>query len=141
MFGNKKKVESFDVVTLWLGGMRQTVEWELVMKDGRAEVTLYRIVYGQGKERREPVRRAACDANEALRLLNDCRLLSWNGFDGPHRKGVCDGTVFRLSATVNGDQTVQARGSQNFPRHYYDLLNGLRDLLETGQPDPDVSEE
>ena len=73
MFGNKKKVESFDVVTLWLGGMRQTVEWELVMKDGRAEVTLYRIVYGQGKERREPVRRAACDANEALRLLNDKR--------------------------------------------------------------------
>ena len=68
-------------------------------------------------------------AQQALQLLNDCRLLAWDGFYGPHPKHVLDGTMFRLTATVNGDQTIRANGSQNFPKHYRDFTDGLYALL------------
>ena len=44
MFGNKsKKIESFTIVTLRETGMRGSTEYEIVMKDDKAEVSFYWI--------------------------------------------------------------------------------------------------
>ena len=123
------KIESFEIVTLRTSGMRITAEYEMVMKDGKAEISEYWIMYEEGEDRRVLERRAVCSEAEALKLLNDCHILSWDGFNGPHPRGVLDGTMFKLEATVNGGKIIRARGSQNFPQHYWDFNDALYEIL------------
>jgi len=128
-FFKKEDIESFEIITLHLGGMRGLCEYEIVMKDGLAEVSFYDIRCSQEHDERILRERATCDVARMLSLLNDCRVLSWDGFDGPHPKWVLDGTMFRFTATVNGDRKIYAHGSENFPRHYHDFESGLREIL------------
>ena len=125
-----KTIVSFDIITLRESGMRYTCEYEIVMKDGKAEVSQYEIRYNRSEVRRALVRRAVCSADTVLKLLNDCRFISWNGFNGPHPKGVLDGIMFSLKATVNDGKRITAEGSQNFPKHYRDFTHGLNNILE-----------
>ena len=109
--------------------MRGVQEYEITAEDGRAAVTLYNMRYGGGKEERVPQKRATCSQAHILRLFNDCGLLSWDGFNGKHPRGVLDGIMFRLKATVNGTKTIEAQGSQNFPRHFHEFRDGLYQIL------------
>ena len=133
--GDAAEIVSFEIVTLRTSGMRYTGETEIVMKDGKAEVSQYGIRFTQNEDRRVLEKRAVCDEQKALKLFNDCRLLSWNEFDGPHPKGVSDGTMFSLNALVNGDKRIRASGSENFPKHYRDFTNGLYAILNDTKQD------
>ena len=131
LFNNR--IESFEIVTLHTSGMRHVCEYEIVMKDCNAEVSLYDLKFSQDKDDRRVLRkRAVCDEEKILKLLNACSLLSWNGFHGKHPKGVLDGTMFNLKASVNGGTQIYADGSQNFPRHYRDFTDALYEILNTG---------
>ena len=123
------QIVSFEIVTLHTSGMRYTGETEIVMKDGKAEVSQYGIRFTQSEDRRVLEKRAECDAQKVLKLLNDCKLLAWDGFNGSHPKGVLDGTMFRLNAVVNGNQKIYASGSENFPKHYRDFTDGLYNIF------------
>jgi hypothetical protein len=129
MLFEKTEIVSFEIVTLHTSGMRYTGETEIVMKNGQAEVSQYGIRYTKSEDRRVLEKRAVCSADKILKLLNDCKLLSWDGFNGPHPKGVLDGTMFTLNATVNGDRKIHASGSQNFPKRYRDFTNALYAIL------------
>jgi hypothetical protein len=130
MFGNRNgKIGSFDIITLRETGMRGSKEYEIVMKDGKAEVSFYRIKYTQGKDCRVLDRRAVCSVETVIGLLNDCNILSWNGFVGKHPKGVLDGIMFTFEAIVDQGEKIYAHGSENFPKHYRDLRNGLYEIL------------
>ena len=133
MFGKKRAkdepIESFEIVTLHLSGMRVTSDYEMVMKDGQAEVSYYEMRYGGEEPRRVLQQRTTCSEPRALKLLNDCHLAAWDGFYGPHPRGVLDGTMFRLTATVNGGKQISAHGSQNFPKHFCEFEDGLYDIL------------
>ena len=86
MFGNKNKsIGSFKIVTLRETGMRGSTEYEIVMKDDEAEISFYWIKYTQGKDSRELDKRAVCSKETVVKLLNDCNILSWNGFVGINR--------------------------------------------------------
>ena len=122
-------IESFEIVALHTSGMRHVTDYEIVTKEGKAEVSPYAVGYRDGEEERHLEKRAVCEEAAALKLLNECRLLSWDGFRGPHPKGVEDGTMFTFKATVNGGKEIRAAGSQNFPRHYRDFTNGLYKIL------------
>ncbi len=126
-----EKIESFDIVTLRLSGMRFTTEYEIVMKGEDAEVTEYKIRYGKDKDKdkRVPEKKAVCNVDRVLKLLNDCELASWDGFVGNHPKGVKDGIMFSLKATVNGSKKISAHGSENFPKHFREFRDGLNALL------------
>ena len=128
--GINEKIESFDVILLHLSGMRMTMEYELVMNGGEAALTLYTFRYREGGHERIPEKSAVCTAEEVLRLVNNCDVLRWDGFHGAHPRGVLDGTMFRLTATVNGGRQIFADGSQNFPKHFHDFEDGLRALLD-----------
>ena len=128
MFGNKK-IESFSIVTLRETGMRGSSEFEIVMKNDEAEVSLYSIKYTQGKDIRELDKRAVCSKETVIKLLNDCNILSWNGFVGKHPKGVLDGIMFTFEAMVDQGEKIYAHGSENFPKHYRDLTNVLYKIL------------
>ena len=132
--GFGEKIESFATVTLRTSGMRGATEYEIMMKNGNAELSRYGVRYQDGAQLRVLEQRAECSEERMLRLLNDCQLLKWDGFDGPHPRGVLDGTIFRLDAVVNGGRSIRAQGSQSFPKHYRDFTDGLYAVL-TAQKD------
>lgn len=129
------KVMSFEVVTLRETGMRGAQETEIVMKDGRAEVSRYGIRYHEGIDERVLDERAVCSEKAMLDILNRCKVLSWNGFHGKHPKGVLDGIMFRFNATVNGGEKIYADGSQNFPKKYYEFRDALYSVLHPDKGD------
>lgn len=129
----KGRIVSFEIVTLHISGMRGAYEYEILPKEDKAEVSQYSIRYVEGEDQRVLAQRAHCDKERMLGLLNDCNFLSWDGFYGSHPKGVLDGIMFTLTATVNGDRTVKANGSQNFPRHYRDFTDALYEILKEGE--------
>ncbi len=127
-FIKDEPISSFSFITLRVSGMRFTYEDEILMKDDMAELTRYRIVFGQGKDNREAESKVLCDKERIIKLLNDCRILSWNGFSGKHPKNVSDGIMFNLHAIIN-DKKISASGSENFPKHYREFTNGLNEIL------------
>ena len=129
IFKQSDRIATFEVVTLRVSTMRYVAEYEIVMKDGKAEVSRYSIRFTQSEDERVLEKRVTVDEAYALKLLNDCGVLSWDGFHGAHPRGVADGTMFNLRATVNGGTRIYATGSENFPRHYRDLTDGLYEIL------------
>lgn len=129
--GSDSTIDSFEIVTLHESAMRYTIEYEVVIKDGEAEVSQYWIRYVKDEDKRQLEKRTVCSVETVLKLFNNCKLLSWDGFDGPHPKGVLDGIMFTLKATVNGNKKIYATGSQNFPKHYREFKDGLYDILNS----------
>ena len=123
------QIGSFEIITLHTSGMRFTTDYEIVMQGDAAEVSQYQIRYVDHEDRRVLEKRALVSKDDVLRLLNECCLLSWDGFFGRHPRNVLDGTMFRLSAVVNGGITIKAEGSQNFPKHYSEFTRGIYELL------------
>lgn len=130
-FKPKKKLASIGVITLRESGMRFCHEYEITCEGGEAVVVLYGIRFGSGgeKDSRVPEARARCSAEEMIALLDRCGFMEWDGFNGPHPRGVLDGIMFSLEAEVNGGDTVRASGSQNFPRHYRDFRDEISRML------------
>ena len=123
------KIKSFETVTLHTSGMRHVTDYEIVMNGDEAEVSQYAVGYRDGEKVRQLEKRAVCDRETVLQLLNGCCVLSWNGFHGRHPRGVRDGTMFTFRATVNGGEKISADGSQNFPKHFRDFTKGLYEIL------------
>ena len=124
-----EKITSFEIVTLRLSGMRFTAEYEIVMKGKDAEVTEYKIRYEKNENKRVPERKTVCSPDRVLKLLNDCELMTWDGFVGKHPKDVRDGIMFSLKATVNDSRKIYAHGSENFPEHFREFRDGLEAIL------------
>ena len=128
---SRDTVVSFELVKLRTSGMRFTAEYEIVMKSGAAEVSQYQIRYTQSKDERILDKRASVSEETVLKLLNDCRILSWDGFSGAHPRGVRDGTMFGFEARVNGGRVIKASGSENFPKRYREFMNGINQILNS----------
>lgn len=123
------KIESFDLITLHTSGMRSSSYYEIVNKDGKALITQYHIRYKDGEKERVTDKETVCSADELIKLLNNCGVMSWDGFHGKHPRRIKDGTMFDFKATVNGKVEIHADGSQNFPKHYRDFTDALRELV------------
>ena len=123
------KIKSFETVTLHTSGMRHVIDYEIVKSGENAEISLYAVGYCDGEEVRQLQKRAVCSAKRALKLMNKCRLLSWDGFHGQRPKGIKDGTNFIFKATVNEGKEIYATGSQRFPPCYRDFTDGLYEML------------
>ncbi|MBO7699042.1 MAG: hypothetical protein J6S38_08440 [Erysipelotrichaceae bacterium] len=131
--GKSEKIESFESIWLRTSGMRFTDEHEILMKEDKAEVSHYRIMYREGKDERVLERQALCDKERILKLLNECDLISWDGFQGKHPKWVSDGIMFTLKAIVNSDREIYAQGSENFPKHYREFTDEIKKILKESE--------
>ena len=124
-----RRIRSFETVRLRTSGMRHVTDYEIVNRGDEAEISQYAVGYCDGEEVRQLQKRAVCSAKRALRLMNKCRLLSWDGFHGQRPKGIKDGKNFIFKATVNEGETIYATGSQRFPPCYRDFTDGLYEIL------------
>lgn len=125
----KRKIDSFQKLTLSLSGMRISEEYEIVRSGNIARISRYTIVYSGGKDNRRLEQKADADCAEIVEILNACGVLQWDGFCGKNPPGVLDGTMFSLEAELNGGTTIRASGSNNFPKHYHDFISALREIL------------
>lgn len=122
MFKNSNKtkddVTEFESVLLSKSTMRGSSEFEIINNGETAGITLYGIYYSGEESERRPEAKAICDTSAVIEILNECNVLSWNGFHGRHPKHVSDGTMFTFEAKVNGGTLIKADGSENFPKNY-----------------------
>lgn len=125
-----KEITSFESLNLRLSGMRVTEEYDIISDGDKAEISYYHIKYGGQEETRELQKSAVCDTKEVIDILNYCKAGKWNGFHGKHPRGVLDGTMFSLTASVNGGERLYADGSENFPRNFNDFEHWLYDKLK-----------
>ncbi len=125
----KDRINSFEKVTLHESWMRGMADYEIVCEGERSTVTMYWLRYENGKDVRVPDTSATCSTGAVLDVLNACDLILWDGFHGKHPKGVKDGTMFRLEATVNDGETIRADGSENFPKNYRVLKDWINERL------------
>ena len=128
----ENKIVSLQILTLRESGMRGSVEYEAKSSDGVTEVSRYLIRYDHGEDVRVLDMRAECSTADFLKLCNDCDILSWDGFYGPHPEDVLDGIMFQFTAIVNDKKKIRANGSENFPAHYREFTNGLYEILDNG---------
>ena len=81
---------SFEKITLRVIGMRYDIEYEILNKPPKSVLSLYRISYRDGTNKRVLEKSAVTDTEIMLELFNLCKIISWNGFRGDHPKGVND---------------------------------------------------
>ena len=112
------EITSFESLTLRFSGMRVTEEYEIIANGDKTEISYYHIKFSGGEDERELQNSAECDTQEVIDILNDCKAGKWNGFHGKHPKGVLDGRMFTLTASVNGGERLYADGSENFPKNF-----------------------
>lgn len=124
-----KNIEKIEKLTLRESGMRFTSERELLMCENGVEVSQYEIRYTQHKDERILIKRSLISKEAALKLLNDCKIMKWDGFSGAHPRWVKDGIMFSLTAVVNDGKVISAEGSQNFPKRYREFTDGLNKFL------------
>ena len=124
-----KSIEKLEKLTLRESGMRFTSERELIMCENGVEVSQYEIRYTKNGDERILIKRGSTSKEAALKLLNDCKIMKWDGFSGAHPRFVKDGIMFSLTAVVNDGKVIRAEGSQNFPKRYREFTDGLNGLL------------
>ena len=131
MFGlGNKEVTSFTSITLVLSGMRINEEFEIICDGDESSISRFTRIFSRDGERRDLTDSSTCPTKDVIRLLNECEIYRWDGFRGRHPKGVKDGEMFRLTAEVNGGDSINARGSVRFPRHYGEFKKGIKNLLK-----------
>ncbi len=131
----EKTVTSVEKMTLTLHGMRGSCVYKFETEGDMRELRRYQIVYSDGEDRLELEKSAPCSMQTMIDLMNSCGILRWNGFLGEHPKNVRDGIMFRFEAAVNGEQTVKAEGSENFPKGYRDFVRALDTMLAESEND------
>ena len=127
-----KRIVSVETMTLILHGMRGSHVYKF---DGEDGLRRYRKVYSGGEDVLELEKSAPCSMQAMIDLMNTCGILRWDGFYGEHPKNVRDGIMFRFEATVNGEKTVKAEGSENFPKGYRDFVRALDTMLAESEND------
>ncbi|MBO4919181.1 MAG: hypothetical protein J5365_03395 [Erysipelotrichaceae bacterium] len=128
MLFKKKEITSFETVYLRISAMRYMHEYEIIADGEKAKLLFYENAWAD--EERIPLKQILCSKDEILQLLNDCAVFRWDGFFGKHPRNVSDGEVFLFQTLVNEGEKIRAEGSENFPKHYSELKNGLRKLLD-----------
>lgn len=62
---------------------------------------------------------------EICQLFTECRVDKWDGFSGSNPPDVLDGSMMGFNATLCDGTTIQAHGSNNFPKNYGALESRL----------------
>jgi len=125
--GFQKTIASVEEMSLTLRGMRGSFVY--IFRWDTKELRRCREVYRGEETVLELEAATPCNRQTMTALMNTCGVPRWDGFHGKHPKNVQDGIAFIFSATVNGEQTIRAEGSANFPKGYHEFVRTLDAML------------
>jgi len=126
---NQVAVASVEEMTLTLRGMRGGWVYQFENNEEKTELRLCREVYAGEECELVPEQSMLCDPQTMVDLMNTCGIVRWDGFYGKRPNNVLDGVTFRFEAKVNGQRTITAEGSENFPKGYLAFLRSLDEML------------
>jgi len=126
---HKDSILSVQELTIKTSGMRFTHLYKAIPKDNEIQIERYREFFADRASHLELEKSAYCTTDSFIELLNFCNIAEWDGFHGKHPKNVSDGIMFTFSATVNGNRTIRANGSENFPKGYREFVQRLDEML------------
>ena len=131
----KETITSFENITLRLTGISVCIEYEITMKGEEARVAKYGIMFNGRQERKTTVLETFYSKERMIKLLNDCDLLSWDGFSGyPPKRKEDKVVVYELKAIING-RTISASSSEIRPEHYQEFNDGLNEIIFENRED------
>ncbi|MGN1350456.1 MAG: hypothetical protein ACI4VM_05620 [Anaerovoracaceae bacterium] len=67
--------------------------------------------------------------SEIQSLFAEAGITSWDGFAGACPPGVMDGSSFSFTCTLTDGRTIQASGTNNYPKNYYQVRKAISDML------------
>ncbi len=129
----KKNVDTVEMINLTLNGMRGSFVYKISNEAGKTELSRYRKKFSGEETVLELEKSVICDTKTFVELMNNCGVICWDGFHGKHPRNVSDGIMFNFTATVNGNQTINADGSANFPKGYREFVRELDSMLANGE--------
>ena len=108
---------------------------------GRGKTTRY-IITNEGEETKISIsvttsakngsgdrsEKGYCSTEEMIKLLNDCEVLSWDGFDEEDEDGTL---IFKFEGTINGKE-IEAEGRGAYPKYFEDFVDDVEDLCQEG---------
>ena len=125
----------FERIVLTTGGTStEVVELEVTRTEEGVELKSYRgdWPYGGG-DREEFLLERITGSKETYgklaRLLGGCGVRSWDGFSGSD-PNVLDGESFHLRIELSDGGTVEAGGTNAYPRLYRDFVRGISACFE-----------
>ena len=71
--------------------------------------------------------------DELCKLFGECKIEKWDGFSGANPRGVRDGKMMSFEATLTNGKSINADGSNNFPRTYKTLMAGLKEIFDNNE--------
>ena len=122
-------ITSVQDFTLKISNMRTTYLYKIRHNDNAQKLERYQEFFVNGEVRFDLEKSSYCTNDEIIELMNNCKVMKWDGFHGKHPKNVSDGTMFSFTATVNDGQIIRADGSQNFPKGYCEFVRALDEML------------
>ncbi len=130
-WASKKTVTSVEAMKLTTDSFHEgSTVYEIAVEEGKVELKYYRDEYYDDKGFVLELNTiAVCDIDDFIELMNNCRVMRWDGFHGSHPIDVLDGASFGFTATVNGGQEINASGSANYPKGYGEFITGLHTIL------------
>ena len=126
-------VTSVESMTLTLRGMRGSYVYKFEGDGDTAEVRRYREVFSDGTDTLVLEASAPCGMQTMTELMMTCDIPRWDGFRGEHPKNVSDGIMFDFTAEINGDLTICADGSANYPKGYHEFVRALDEMLANSE--------
>lgn len=123
-------VESVKLSLSWYGG---GVDYEITKINEAVEIKYYKDEYVDGQGFVSVLKNTAtCDEAEFVELMNDCRVMKWDGFSGTNQE-VMDGTSFTFTAYVNGSRKIYASGYMDYPKGYKEFTKGISSILDNSK--------
>ena len=134
---SSKKVTDFDEIFLTTSpGRGKTTRYIIVCDDDETEISIKVTTSAKGDN--GSTISGVCDTEDMIELLNDCEVLSWDGFDEVDKKS--SGIEFDFEAVINGKE-IEAEGRGKYPKNFEDFVEGVEELLVGSEDDEDYDDE
>lgn len=123
--GKSKKVTDFDEIYFTTSPGRGKTTRYIITNEGeetKISISVTTSAKDEGGNRSEE---GYCSTEDMIELLNECNVLSWNGYD---KKGDKD-MDFRFEGNINGEE-IEAKGKMAYPKNFEDFVDGVEDLCQ-----------
>ena len=124
--GKSKEVTDFDTITFTTSpGRGKSTRYIITKrsKNTKISINVTTSARGGGEDGDEE---GYCSTEEMIKLLNDCEVLSWDGFDEEDEDGTL---IFKFEGTINGKE-IEAEGRGAYPKYFEDFVDGVEDLCQ-----------
>ena len=123
--GKSKKVTDFETISFTTSLGRGKTTRYIITNEGEETKISISVTTSAKNGSGDRSEEGYCSTEDMIELLNECNVLSWNGYD---KKGDKD-MDFRFEGNINGEE-IEAKGKMAYPKNFEDFVDGVEDLCQ-----------